>query len=155
MDDVNEKLSGLTTILNKAQAFCAYQDRSSFEVSQKLKDWGVAAERIPKIIESLIKDKFIDDKRYAEIFAGSKFRLKKWGRNKISYELRLKKIPQPFISEALETIDETQYAETIQALITQKTKEVKDTDAYRRKQKIARYVISKGFEAELVFGMLS
>jgi len=154
MNDYNENLSGLTTILHKAQSYCAYQDRSSYEVSQKLKEWGVDASRIPKIIEDLISEKFIDDKRYAETFAGSKFRLKKWGRNKIAFELRMKKIPQHLISLALESLDETQYAETIQALIAQKSKEVKDSDAFSKKQKIARYLISKGFESDLVFGML-
>jgi regulatory protein len=154
MDDVNEKLTGLKTILTKAQSYCAYRDRCSAEVIQKLRDWGVDQTRIPKIVESLTEDKFLDDRRYAESFAGSKFRLKHWGRNKIAYELRLKKIPSGLISEALESIDETEYATTLQTLITKKSKEVKDPDAYRKKQKIARYLISKGFEAELVFANL-
>jgi regulatory protein len=154
MTDVNPQLSGLNTILTKAQTYCAYQDRCSAEVIQKLRVWGVDDARIPKILESLIEDKFIDDKRFAETFVSSKFRLKHWGRNKIAYELRLKKIPSGLISEALETIDEEEYASAIKTLITKKSKEVKDSDAYRKKQKIARFLISKGFESELVFGMM-
>ncbi len=154
MTDTNPSLSGLKTILTKAQSFCAYQDRSSSEVIQKLSEWGVSHERIPKIIASLTADKFINDRRYAETFASSKFRLKHWGRNKIAYELRGKKIPSELISDALETIDENEYAATLQTLITKKSKEVKDSDPYRKKQKVARYLISKGFEAELVFASL-
>lgn len=154
MTDVNPQLSGLKTILTKAQAYCAYQDRCSSEVVQKLKDWGVEQARIPKILEALIADKFLDDRRFAESFISSKFRLKHWGRNKLMYELRLKKIPTDLILLALENIDENEYATTLRTLIAKKTKEVKDSDAYRKKQKIARYLISKGFEPELVFGMM-
>jgi regulatory protein len=154
MTDVNPNLSGLKTILTKAQAYCAYQDRCSSEVVQKLLDWGVDDARIPKIIETLIADKFLDDHRFAQSFVSSKFRLKHWGRNKLVYELRLKKIPSNLISLAIESIDESEYSATLQTLITKKTKEVKDTDVFRKKQKIARYLISKGFESELVFGML-
>jgi regulatory protein len=154
MTDVNPQLSGLKTILTKAQAYCAYQDRCSSEVTQKLRDWGVEQARIPKILESLTADKFLDDCRYAESFVSSKFRLKHWGRNKLMYELRLKKIPSDLISLAMEKIDESEYAATLQMLITKKSKEVKDSDAFRKKQKIARYLISKGFESEMVFGMM-
>jgi regulatory protein len=154
MNDFNEKLSGMKTILTKAQSYCAYQDRCSSEVMQKLRDWGVDGERIPKILESLTEDKFLDDRRYAESFVSSKFRLKHWGRNKIAYELRLKKIPSELISQALESIDESEYAATLQTLIAKKSKEVKDSDAFRKNQKITRYLISKGFESELVFRMM-
>ena len=154
MNDVNEKLSGLKTILHKAQAYCAYQDRCTFEVLQKLRDWGVDEERIPKIVESLTEDKFLNDDRYTVSFVSSKFRLKHWGRIKIAYELRLKKIPSELIFSALESIDENEYASTLQTLITRKSKEVKDTDAFRKKQKVARFLISKGFESELVFKMM-
>jgi regulatory protein len=151
MNDFNGKLTGLKTILHKAQTYCAYQDRCSSEVIQKLKAWRVDENRIPAIIEALVREKFIDDGRYAETFISSKFRLKHWGRIKIAYELRLKKIPPPLINQGLESIDENEYAETIQNLITQKTKEINDNYALRKKQKIARYLITKGFESELVF----
>lgn len=155
MSDANKNLTGLKTILTKVQAYCAYQDRCSFEVLQKLKAWGADPNRIPTIIESLVKDKFIDDQRYAETFASSKFHLKKWGRHKITYELRLKKIPQTFIDKGLETIDEKEYSETILLLIAHKAKEIKESDASRKNQKIARYLISKGFETDLVFRILN
>jgi regulatory protein len=154
MSDINPNLTGLSTLLNKAQAFCAYQDRCSSEVIQKLKSWGVDEVRIPKIMEALTNDKFIDDRRYAETFVRSKFRLKKWGRNKIAYELRLKKISQPLIAVALENIDEKEYTETILNLIAGKAKEIKDSDTFRKKQKIARYMISKGFEGDRIFEMI-
>ena len=66
----------------------------------------------------------------------------------------MKKIPDALISQGLEVISEDEYREVIQALIAQKAREVKDTDAYARKQKIARFLVSKGYETDLVFGEL-
>lgn len=149
MNDVNEKLSGLKTILHKAQAYCAYQERCTQEVVQKLRDWQVDENRIPKIIEQLTAENFVNDVRFTETFVRSKFRLKKWGKNKIAYELRLKKIPDPVISQSLQAIDDQEYRTTLQHLKEQKSKEVKENDPFKKKQKIIRFLVSRGFEMEL------
>lgn len=154
MNEANEKLSGLKTILHKAQAYCAYQERCTHDVTQKLHEWGVDKTRIPKIIKKLTDENFINDQRFTETFVRSKFRLKKWGRNKIAYELRLKKTPDALILEYLQTINDVEYQNTIQILITQKTKEIKEKDLYKKKQKIVRFLVSRGFEAELVYNSL-
>ncbi|MEI6122412.1 MAG: regulatory protein RecX [Bacteroidota bacterium] len=151
MNEVNEHLFGLKTILHKAQAYCVYQERCSNEVMQKLRRWKVDDSRIPKIIDALIAENFFNDQRYTENFVGSKLRLNKWGRKKIVYELQLKKIPEIIISQAITSIDENEYQSAIQFLIVQKTKEVKEKDLFKKKNKIARFLISRGFEAEFVF----
>ena len=151
MSDINEKLNGLKTIYHKAQSYCAYQERCRFEVEQKLQLWGVDKERGSKIIEQLEKENFLNNLRFAETFVRSKFRLKKWGRNKIAYELRLKKIPDSLISQSLQTIDDGEYLAAIQFLITQKSKELKEKDLFKKKQKVVRFLISRGFESALVF----
>ncbi|HNW68920.1 MAG TPA: regulatory protein RecX [Bacteroidales bacterium] len=150
MNDVNEKLSGLKTILHKAQAYCAYQERCTQEVVQKLRDWKVDENRIPKIIEQLTAENFINDVRFTETFVRSKFKLKKWGKNKVAYELRLKKIPDPIISQSLQAIDDQEYRATLQHLKGQKSKETKEKDLFKKKQKIIRFLVSRGFEMELV-----
>ncbi len=154
MDDINRKYSNLKTILQKAQAYCAYQERCTHEMTQKLREWKVDEDRIPSIIEELTKEKFLNDLRFTQTFVSSKFRLNKWGKIKLAYELRMKKIPDALISQGLEVISEDEYREAIQALIVQKAREVKDTDPYSRKQKIARFLVSKGYETDLVFGEL-
>jgi regulatory protein len=154
MSDINEKLSGLKTIYHRAQSYCAYQERCRFEVEQKLQLWGVDKERGSKILEQLEKENFLNNLRFAETFVRSKFHLKKWGRNKIAYELRLKKIPDSIISQCLQTIDDDEYRAAIQFLITQKSKELKEKDLFKKKQKAARFLISRGFETALVFATL-
>jgi len=150
MNDVNEKLSGLKTILHKAQAYCAYQERCPQEVVQKLREWKVDEDRIPKIIEQLTGENFINEIRFTETFVRSKFNLKKWGKNKIAYELRLKKIPASIILQSLQTIDDAEYRATLMHLKDQKSKEVKEKDSFKKKQKIVRFLVSRGFEMELV-----
>jgi len=152
MNDVNEKLSGLKTILHKAQAYCAYQERCTKEVVQKLRDWKVDEDRIPKIIEQLTGENFINDIRFTETFVRSKFNLKKWGKNKIAYELRLKKIPASIISQSLQAINDNEYRAALQHLKDQKSKEIKEKDPFKKKQKIVRFLVSRGFEMELVMG---
>ncbi len=154
MNDVNINLPGLKTILHRAQDYCALQERCRYDVALKLMQWGVDKDRSAKIIELLEKANYINESRYAEIFAGSKFRLKKWGRNKIAYELRLKKISGEAIDQSLTTINDSDYQKTIQLLITQKKKEIKEKDVFKMRQKIARYLVSRGFEPDLAFAAL-
>lgn len=154
MNYLNEKLSGLKTILHKAQEYCAYRERCRFEVAQKLQQWGVDKPRAAKIIEQLEKNNFINEERFAEIFIRSKFRLKNWGKKKIMAELRMKKIPESIISKYLQTIDTKDYYSAIQSLIEKKSKELKEKDTFKKNQKIARFLIAKGFEPQQVFSAL-
>ncbi len=154
MNDVNDKLSGLKTIVHKAEAYCAYQERCSHEVIQKLHEWKIDETRIPKIIETLINEKFINDLRFTQTFVESKFRLKKWGRKKIAYELRMKKIPDAIISEGLSCISDEDYQAAIEFLITQKTKEIHENDAFAKKQKLLRFLISRGYETDFALRVM-
>jgi len=154
MNDINKKLSGLKTILHKAQEYCAYSERCRFEVTQKLQQWGVDKTRASKMIEQLGKDNFINEDRYTELFIRSKFKIKKWGKNKIAAELRMKKIPESIISKYLQTIDTKEYYSAILSLIEKKSKELKEKDTFKKNQKIARFLIAKGFEPQQVFSAL-
>ncbi len=154
MSDVNEKLSGLKTILHKAQEYCAYQERCPFDVEQKLHLWGVDKERSKKIIEKLIKENFIDEARYARSFVRGKFLYNKWGKLKITNELRSKKIKKETISTGLDEINDDEYFQTIKTLAQKKETEIKENDLFKKKQKVARFLISRGFEPSLVFEIL-
>src|SRR5882757_6205956 len=71
----------------KIQKYCAYQERSHQEVKHKLHTYGLTVDEADEIISSLITDNFLNEERFAKAFAGGKFRIKKWGRNKIEHEL--------------------------------------------------------------------
>lgn len=149
-----EKENDFRALLLKAERFCAYRERCSYEIIQKLKEFNADEKTIQKITDSLKEDDYLNDERFARLFASGKFRIKRWGKNKIRAELRMKKVPDPFIYNALDALDEKEYMETIEHLIAKKSREVKAKNAQDRTRKIAMYVLSKGFESELVWKAL-
>ncbi len=154
MTDINKDLTGLKTILHRAREFCAYQERCRSEMEKKFQQWDVDKIRTAKMIEQLEKDNFLNEDRYTETFVRSKFRLKKWGKNKLAAELRMKKIPEDLIAKHLQHIDDAEYLPVISLLAEKKSKELKEKDPFKKNQKIARFLISKGYEPKLVFSAL-
>ncbi|MBI4930415.1 MAG: RecX family transcriptional regulator [Bacteroidetes bacterium] len=138
-------------LLLKAERFCAYQERCRFEVEKKLRELKAKPDEISKIIASLEEDEYLNDERYAKLFASGKFRIKRWGKNKIRAELRIKKMPDDFIQNALNAIDDEEYLKTIQHLIKRKAREVKTQDPKDKLRKIVNNLLSKGFESELIW----
>ncbi len=132
---------------HKAAAFCAYQERCLSEVREKLYDWEAESADIEPIIEKLIEEKYLNEERFAQVYAGSKFRTKKWGKLKIRYMLKQKGIPSTLITKGLQEINPEIYYETLQTLASQKKEAMKSKFD---KIKLYNYLISKGFENDLV-----
>jgi len=149
-------------LLIKAERFCAYQERCSHEIKQKMKELGADGKETEKIISSLQEDDFLNDERFAKLFTSGKFRIKRWGKNKIRAELRIKKIPEDLISNALNGIDKEEYKKTIQHLINKKSREVKSKKlvvsgaepSKDKTRKIGMFLLSRGFESELIWKVL-
>ena len=87
---------------NSIEKYCAIQERCIFDVKIKLKEWQISSKKISQIITNLIDNDFINESRYAESFCRGKFKIKKWGRIKIIYELKKKKISQDNINKGIE-----------------------------------------------------
>ena len=128
--------------LHRAAALCSKSEYGSAEIDDKLSAWGIAKSDRIEIIERLTDEKFIDDERFARVFANDKFRFQQ------------KRVPAPQIKKALEQIDPAQYEQTLISLIREKAKTLNDTDDYQRKNKIYRFVLSRGFEPELISRIL-
>ena len=139
----------------KALQYCAYQERTQQEVRDKLYEWGLHKEEVEVCIAQLIIDNFINEERFAKAYAGGKFRINKWGKVKIKQELKLKKISPYCIKKALEEIDDKEYLKVLNDIIQKKSKEVKETNKYKKFAKVASYAISKGFEPELIRSILN
>lgn len=137
--------------LVKAQKYCAYQERSQQEVRDKLYSWGLHRREVENIISELINADFLKEERFASAFAGGKFRVKKWGKNKIRIALEQKKVSEPLINKALKEITETDYEKVLKDVLVSQSKKVKETDPFKRNYKIASYAIRRGFEPERVW----
>lgn len=141
----------MADIKQSIRRWCALQERSSFEVTQKLIAWRLPKDEIPHIINKLRKENFLNDERFAEDFARGKFRIKQWGRVKIRRSLEQKRIKIEHINRAISQIDETDYIECLKKLVVKKNALITIQEGnYERKLKIAQFLISKGFESYLV-----
>ncbi len=140
--------------LIKAQQTCAYQERCQQEMRDKLYEWGLYPNEVENIIVDLISENFLNEERFAKAYAGGKFRIKKWGKVKIKIELKKRKISDYCIRKAMGEIPDKEYIAALEQLIEKKSKEVKEKKTEVRNYKIAQYVISRGFEADLVWDVL-
>ena len=139
----------------KARGYCAYQERSHQEVRTKLYEWGLWKEVVEDILTKLIDENFLNEERFAIAYAGGKFRIKKWGKVKIKQGLKLKGVSEYCIKKAFAAIQSDAYLQTLQEIISAKSKVVKDKNPAKANYKVAQYAISKGFESNLVWDVLN
>lgn len=142
------------TAKTKAEAYCAYQERSQYEVRGKLIDLGMRGHELEEIILHLIEANFLNEERFANAYAQGKMRIKSWGRNKIKQGLKFKQVSAPLIKKALERLDENEYLEKLKEVLDKKAKVVKEKVAYQRNYKLTNYAMSRGFEQNLIFLVL-
>lgn len=136
--------------LVKAEAWCAYQERCQQEVRDKIYSWGLHANEVENVIAELISKNFLNEERFAKAYAGGKFRIKKWGRLKIGLELKRRKLSAYCIQKGLAEIDEADYRATLKKLANEKMKMVKEKDARKKNYKVMSFLLSKGYEADLI-----
>ena len=141
-------------VLQKIQYFCSYQERCIRETEEKLKDWAVQKKLIPSVISQLQEEGYLNEERFAKVYAGGKFRVNHWGRQKIEFELKLKGILEPVIRKGIEEIDEEDYRKVLRDLILKKKKEIKPDKDLNIREKIITFVYGKGYEMELILTAL-
>lgn len=142
---------GIEKALEKILHFCGYQERNQQEVRKKLYSYGLHKEEVESLVSRMIEENYLNEERYAEAFAGGKFRINKWGRIKIRYELKQKQISDYCIKKGIASIDETDYKKTLQTLFAEKCKVLSsEENRLNRKQKMRFFLLQRGFEQDLV-----
>ena len=149
-----QKIIGEKEAFLKACMFCAYQERTQNEVREKLYGMGLKKDVVEELISKLITENFINEERFAKTYAGGKFRIKRWGRIKILEGLKQKRISEYCIKKGLQEITEEDYLDTIATLIENKWSLSVEEDIFKKKNKVATYLIGKGFEPDLVWEAL-
>lgn len=153
---MKKKYHSYEEALSKLQAYCAYQERCHKEVSQKLRDLGIWGDEVDEIISELITDNFLNELRYAKAFAGGKFRVKKWGKKRIVQALKFNQVSAYSIKKALQTeLPEEEYTQTLRQVLEKKNQLLKESNPYKRRQKLAKYAQDKGFESHLIWEILN
>lgn len=142
-------------IQQKMANFCVYQDRCYEDVEKKFRDFDLIPEAKDHILLFLIENNFLNEERFAMNFARGKFNQKQWGKNRIQRELKLRKIQPRLIEKALKQIDLDAYYTTLQTIYLKKKQEIKEPNPYKKRQKMYRYLVYKGFESELISEVLN
>jgi regulatory protein len=143
------------TALNKAMAICAGREMCNYDIHRKLNSWGIKDEAADKILIILSRDKFIDEGRYALAFVKDKFRYNKWGKVKIGIALKMKRIPDEMIRNALGSIKNEEYLDLLKSIIAKQKKTIKAKNQFDLKGKLLRHCLAKGFESQLVYDLLN
>ena len=111
----------LENLYAKISRYCAYQERSSGEVRQKLRLLGADSQTAQKLLQRLADDNFINEERFARAYVRGKFRINGWGRLKIKNGLRANGVDENLLRTALaEEINEKEYAALLQRTVTEK-----------------------------------
>ncbi|MBD8491041.1 regulatory protein RecX [Echinicola sp. CAU 1574] len=134
----------------KIAAFCAYQERSQQEVRDKLYDYGLYSDEVEELISAMITENFINEERFAQSYVRGKFNLKKWGKIKIEQGLKQHKLSPNCIRLGMREIDGDKYWESLLDLAEKKWQAVKENDAFKKKVKVHRYLLGRGFENDLI-----
>lgn len=136
--------------LEKARSYCAYQERCQKEVIDKLRSFKLSEDEMNYVLLQLIQGDYLNEERFAQAYVSGKIRIKKWGRRKIKHQLKQKGLTDKCIELGFQEIEEDEYLETLRLLASYKWDMVKETNPYKKKQKVMSYLYGKGFESDLI-----
>jgi len=141
--------------LQKLKHYCAYQERCMQDVKDKLFELRISNKYHDEMIGYLVENNILNEERFAIAFAKGKFRINQWGKIKIRYELKQKKINEEYIKKALQQIDQSNYENVLNVMAKEKYDSLKTEQYLIRKKKTLDYLLQKGYEATLISKAIS
>jgi regulatory protein len=141
--------------IQKLKHYCAYQERCHQEVRNKLFEVGAVKRDHDHIISTLIEENYLNEERFAVSYAGGKWRIKRWGRNRIRQELKSRGVTDYCIRKALKEIPEGEYRGTLATLVEKKWEELRKDQPIMRKKKALDFFTRRGFETSIVLELLN
>jgi len=138
-------------VKKKLEYFCAYQERCHQDVENKLRSMNIGFQIKENVMLHLLENDFLNEERFVKTFARGKFRIKKWGKERIIRELKFKLISEYNIISALNEIDENEYYTTFNDLAIKRLSELKESNKYKKRKKLADYLLYRGWETDMVY----
>ena len=151
---MNIKKTTKEEALKKVMRICSKQEKSKFDIKEKLYNFGLEKTDINEIVELLEKENFINEERYCKFYVRDKYKLSKWGRKKIEFSLKQKQISAKNIEKALLEINQEVYEKIFKEEIIKKHKLLKTEDKSKQKTKLLNFAQSRGYESELIFKVI-
>ena len=131
-------------------AMCAQAEHCEQEMRDKMKRWAIKTDAQDRVIARLIKERYIDNERYARAFVKDKIRYNKWGRRKVMQALWMKRIDNDILHQVLDEIDDKEYIDVLIPLLKQKRKAIKAKSDYELNQKLVRFALGRGFDFSII-----
>ena len=131
-------------------ALCAQAEHCQQEMRDKMRRWELDETVQNRILARLVKERYVDDERYARAFVKDKIRYNKWGRRKVQQALWQKRIDADIQQRVLDEIDEKEYLDVLRPLLKQKRKSIRAANDYELNQKLARFALSRGFTFDII-----
>jgi len=138
-------------VKRKLERYCVYQDRCHKEIEIKLKEFVLIEEAQNQILLHLLEHDFLNEERFSKSYARGKFKIKKWGRQRIIRELKFRNISEYNIKTALKEIDEEDYLETLHTIAVKRSLLLHESNFYKRKKKLSDFLMRKGYEFDLIY----
>ena len=132
--------------LSRMSNLCARRECCVFDIKTKLVRYNLEPDTIERIIAELKKEKYIDELRFVRSFINDKVRFNKWGKVKIEFALRQKRIPEHIVTEAFLDYSENVLNDSLPELLQAKWKTIKANSEYEKRTKLIRFALSRGFE---------
>lgn len=129
---------------------CAQAEHCQWEMLEKMRRWEVSEEAQARVMQRLVKEKYVDDERYAEAFIKDKIRYNKWGRRKVDQGLWQKHIDADIRKRVLDEVDDDEYLSVLRPLLKQKRKTTKANSDYELNQKLMRFALGRGFTFDII-----
>ena len=136
--------------LLRLSALCAQGEHCQWEMQEKLRRWEVDDEAQARIMQRLVRDRYVDDERYARAFVMDKIRYNKWGRRKVEQALWQKHIDEDIRQQVLDEVDDDEYLSVLKPLLQQKRRSTKAANDYELNQKLVRFALSRGFTFDII-----
>lgn len=145
MKDITEK-----DALLRLSALCSQAEHCSYEMTEKMRRWGMADTAVARVMEYLTEHKFVDDERYARAFVKDKIKYNKWGRRKVDQAMWAKHIDEDVRRRVLDEVDDADYLAVLRPLLKARSRSIKAADSYELNRKLVRFALGRGFDYALI-----
>lgn len=131
-------------------SLCAQAEHCQYEMTEKMRRWGVPDEVQARVMERLIAGRYVDDERFARAYIKDKVCYNKWGRRKVEQALWQKHIDEDIRQRTLDEVSDEEYLRVLRPMLRQKRPSVKAANDYERNQKLMRFALGRGFTLDLI-----
>lgn len=136
----------------RMERYCAYRERCHKEVQQKLIEMRMIPDAIDQIVHHLITENYLNETRFAQAFVRGKFRIKKWGKNRLLRELKARDISQYNVKLAMKEIPDADYIATFHELAEKRWQQLSsEKSLQKKKKKFMDYLLYRGWESNLIW----